>query len=107
MPPSSIQSFLALGSIKRTSSFIDLRVTEVCLEFVAYIIRKSNVLFPVQFYFTGWGNPSLPEDFPDLRDFLVNFNENESIPVWVIELVEILLKYCDQAEKDPGVYREY
>ena len=66
-----------------------------------------NLKYSVQFYFTGWGNVVLPTKISELKDFFVNFDENEKIPGWVIEMLDILLEYEDQADTNTGPYREF
>ena len=49
----------------------------------------------------------LPTKISELRDFFVNFDENEKIPGWVIEMLDILLEYEDQADTNTGPYRKF
>ena len=49
----------------------------------------------------------LPTKISELKDFFVNFDENEKIPGWVIEMLDILLEYEDQADTNTGPYREF
>ena len=49
----------------------------------------------------------LPTKISELKDFFVNFGENEKIPGWVIEMLDILLEYEDQADTNTGPYREF
>ena len=60
----------------------------------------------VQFYITGWGNSILPTKISELKDFFDNFDEGEKIPDWLIEVLDILLKYKDQADTTTGSYRK-
>ena len=82
---------------------IEVRGLTYCIDIIIDTeLNESSV----QIYFTGWGNPVLPRDFSELKDFFANFNENERIPAWLIDLVDMLLESKDQAEKWSGVYRE-
>ena len=80
---------------------IEVRGLTYCIDIGTELNEPS-----VQIYFTGWGDPVLPRDFSELKDFFANFNENEKIPAWLIDLVDMLLESKDQAEKWSGVYRE-
>ena len=80
---------------------IEVRGLMVCIDIGTELNESS-----VQIYFTGWGNPVLPRDFSELKDFFANFNENEKIPAWLTNLVDMLLESKDKAEKWSGVYRE-
>ena len=61
----------------------------------------------VQFYITGWGNAILPTKISELKDFFDNFDESEKIPEWLIEMLDILLEYKDQADTITGPYRKW
>ena len=45
----------------------------------------------VEFFFSGWGTPALPETVHDISDFFLNFEGEEPIPTWLLDMVHMLL----------------
>ena len=45
----------------------------------------------VEFFFSGWGTPALPETVHDISDFFLNLEGEEQIPTWLLDMVHMLL----------------
>lgn len=60
----------------------------------------------VEFGFGGWGDPPLPEDFSEIKPYFENFGGCEPVPHWLIEMIDILVEYKDQASIEGSRFRE-
>ena len=59
----------------------------------------------VELAFTGWGNPTLPEDFSEIVPYYKNLNTEVPAPAWLIEMAETLVEHKDGARAVKGRYR--
>ena len=60
----------------------------------------------VELAFTGWGNPTLPEDFSEIVPYYKNLNTEVPAPAWLIEMAEKLVEHKDGARAVKGRYRK-
>ncbi|KAI5116397.1 hypothetical protein M0805_005865 [Coniferiporia weirii] len=55
--------------------------------------------------FCGWGEPPVPMDFDDIKDWFKTFMvDHQKVPDWIFPMVDILLEYRDQCEVLTGKY---
>ena len=65
------------------------------------------IIFAVEFAFGGWGEPPLPRDFTDIKDYLMTMDADEPVPSWLIEMVDILLECREPPASENSKYRMY
>ena len=74
------------------------------------LIKRSRVLIAivceVELAFTGWGNPTLPEEFSEIVPYYKNLNTDVPAPSWLIEMAETLVEHKDSARAVKGRYRK-
>ena len=62
----------------------------------------------VNFLFSGWGSPEIPESLDEVIDWMKNFEiDHAPMPKWIYALFEELLKYRDQCETIINRYRMF
>ena len=59
----------------------------------------------VEIVFGGWGDPQLPEDFTEIKDYLVALAVDEPIPSWLIEMIDVLVEFKELATNERLKYR--
>ena len=65
------------------------------------------IIFVVEFAFGGWGEPPLPRDFTDIKDYLMTLEAEEPVPSWLIEMADILLECKEPPASENSKYRMY
>ena len=65
------------------------------------------IILVVEFAFGGWGEPPLPRDFTDIKDYLMTLEADEPVPSWLIEMVDILLECKEPPASENSKYRTY
>lgn len=63
--------------------------------------------FTVELAFGGWGEPPLPMDVSEIKDWYKGLeDDHQKVPDWLFPFVDILMEQKDTCEVSTGRYRK-